>query len=52
MIFYKWNRNWAGEGKAHEAPILLNELIYMFLPNPEQGEDFYPGKSSIERYGV
>lgn len=52
MIFYKWNRNWAGEGLAHEAPVILNELIYMFLPNPNPPKPFYAGKETIERYAT
>jgi len=52
MIFLKWNINWAGEGKAHEAPILLNELIYMFLPNPNPPEPFYAGKAGLEKFLV
>ncbi len=48
MIFLKWNTDWAGMGKAHDAPILLNELIYMFLPNPNPPVPFYTGKSEIE----
>eukprot|EP01127_Copromyxa_protea_P009726 TRINITY_DN230_c1_g1_i1.p1 TRINITY_DN230_c1_g1~~TRINITY_DN230_c1_g1_i1.p1 ORF type:complete len:853 (+),score=177.88 TRINITY_DN230_c1_g1_i1:349-2559(+) len=48
MIFFKWNYNWAGEGKAHDAPVLLNELIFMFLPSPNPPEPFYAGKQTVE----
>jgi len=49
MIFYKWNRNWAGEHLSGSAPTLLNELIYMFLPNPNPPDPFYTGKKEVER---
>jgi len=63
MIFYKWGVDYIGNDAYNqqnrlnnatqlkgtgEAPVLLNELIYMFLQNPDAHDDLYDGQSNIQ----
>jgi V-type H+-transporting ATPase subunit a len=53
MIFWKWSQNYEGLEKSHNAPQLLNEMIYMFLPgNPNGGSPLYPLQPDIQPFLV
>jgi len=60
MIFYKWGVDWAGQDYSNYhyntslpgtqgAPVLLNELIFMFLPSGGSDIDkLYSGQSKVQ----
>eukprot|EP01125_Pyxidicula_operculata_P002018 TRINITY_DN11997_c0_g1_i1.p1 TRINITY_DN11997_c0_g1~~TRINITY_DN11997_c0_g1_i1.p1 ORF type:complete len:873 (-),score=229.18 TRINITY_DN11997_c0_g1_i1:357-2975(-) len=64
LIFYKWNRNYIGQdiyNKEHgivnatgqycgtgNAPVLLNELIFMFLPRDNDTNPVYDGQKTVQ----
>eukprot|EP01126_Amoeba_proteus_P034938 TRINITY_DN3506_c0_g2_i4.p1 TRINITY_DN3506_c0_g2~~TRINITY_DN3506_c0_g2_i4.p1 ORF type:complete len:632 (+),score=105.37 TRINITY_DN3506_c0_g2_i4:783-2678(+) len=51
MIFVKWNTNY--KGREGEAPVLINELIYMFLPgNPNKKNPLYTGQADVQPFLV
>jgi len=53
MIFYKWNTNYDTPERSHNAPVLLNEMIYMFLPgNPNTDNPLYPLQASVQPFLV
>jgi len=59
LIFYKWGVDWSGQdawNKDHPnatlpgsqgAPVILNELIFMFLPGGESNK-LFPGQASVQ----
>jgi len=61
MIFYKWGVDWSGHdewNKNHTmtndtlpgtqaAPVILNELIFMFLPGGKD-DSLYPGQKKVQ----
>jgi V-type H+-transporting ATPase subunit a len=59
LIFYKWGVDWSGQdawNKDHPnatlpgsqgAPVILNELIFMFLPGGKT-DSLYPGQSKVQ----
>jgi len=53
MIFYKWNTNYDTLELSHNAPVLLNEMIYMFLPgNPNANNPLYPAQPFVQPFLV
>jgi len=54
MIFYKWNHAYMADpdrgipDTTNTAPVLLNELIYMFLPPPGNVTAFYSGQFVVQ----
>lgn len=52
MIFVKWNTDYTHDiYKSHNAPILLNEMIYMFLPgNPNTDYPLYENQTKVQPY--
>lgn len=57
MIFLKWNTEYLPDpdrgipDRTPSAPVLLNELIYMFLPPPAGAKEFYSGQYAVQGYG-
>jgi len=55
MIFLKWNMPWLEDPSrgipdtTNTAPVLLNELIYMFLPAPNDTKQFYSGQFAVQK---
>jgi len=55
MIFYKWNHTYMADpdrgvrDTTNSAPVLLNELIYMFLPGPNDTVPLYSGQKSVQK---
>jgi len=54
MIFLKWNTEYLPDpdrgipDRTPSAPVLLNELIYMFLPPPAGAKEFYSGQYAVQ----
>eukprot|EP01126_Amoeba_proteus_P061037 TRINITY_DN8152_c0_g2_i5.p1 TRINITY_DN8152_c0_g2~~TRINITY_DN8152_c0_g2_i5.p1 ORF type:complete len:853 (-),score=109.04 TRINITY_DN8152_c0_g2_i5:68-2626(-) len=49
MIFMKWNIDWVALGRTHDAPNLLNALIYMFVPSKVAQSELYSGQTSTQK---